>query len=161
MSARRGPRAKGRPLPVKDTLWTLPGFCGGTKIATSFGEMPIYALRLRDPLRTVAGTIATVGWVDKIHLDEEFLRTHPDAQPILIRAGSLGHNLPKEDLTVSPHQKINVSKAQFRQEFCLARDLEHMPGVLRKPEMLLTYYLFNCTVPVTVSVNGTWTSVAP
>ena len=152
---------KDRYLPVKDTLWTLPGFCANTKVGTSFGELPVHALRLRDPLRTVAGTNATVGWVDKVHLDEEFLRTHPDAQPIMIRAGSLGQNLPKEDLIVSPHQKINMSKVQFRQEFCLARDLEHVPGVMRKPEMMLTYFLFHCTVPVTVSVNGTWTSVVP
>ncbi|MCB2134710.1 MAG: Hint domain-containing protein [Rhodobacteraceae bacterium] len=146
---------------MRDTTWTLPGFVGTSKITTSFGDLPIQAMRLRDPLRTPSGAIATVAWVNKVHLDEEFLRTHPDARPILIRAGSLGPNKPEQDLIVSPHQRIDASPVQFRQEYCLARDLEDRPGVLRQPVTVLTYYLFHCTMPVGVKVDGVWANVLP
>lgn len=148
-------------LPVKEIAWTLPGFSGNARVTTSFGNLPIQALRLRDPLRTKSGTFASVDWVKKMHLDEEFLRTHPDAQPISIRAGALGQGIPAVDLVVSPHQKVNVSRLQFSQDFRYARDLTDTPGIMRKPELLVTYYQFHCTLPVTVCVEGTWVSVCP
>ena len=156
------PYSRRRPagsLPVRDTQWTLSGFCGNAKVTTNFGDLPIEALRLCDPLRTVSGSIATVGWINKVHLDEEFLNSHPDARPVTISAGALGHNLPIANLTVSPHQKVNVSPVQFRQDFRLARDLVDMPGITRKLDTMLTYYQFHCTVPVTVCVGGVWVSV--
>ena len=51
------------------------------RVTTSFGDLPVQALRRRDPLRLQAGTLATVEWVDCINLDEEFLAGNPDAPP--------------------------------------------------------------------------------
>lgn len=77
-----------------DRIWTLPGFCGEARVTTSFGDLPIKALRRNDPLRLAQGSLATVEWVDHIHLEEDFLRFYPDAQPVLIEAGALGPGRP-------------------------------------------------------------------
>src|SRR5690606_28131610 len=98
--------------------------------------------------------MAAVEWVDRIHLDEDFLFYNPDAQPVMIRAGALGNGTPKADVLVSPQQKINVSSSPYATEYRLAHDLTSRPGILRKPETLVTYYLFHCGMPKTVSVEG-------
>jgi hypothetical protein len=155
------PVGRGRRQPPRAIAWTLPGFGGNARVTTSFGDLPIHALRRRDPLRTVAGTLKSVHWYDRLRLDQGFLRANPDAQPILILANALGHGLPKADILVSPHQKISVTPPGFQLEFRLARDLTGRPGVMRKPEETMTYSLFHCEVPALVLVEGVAVSVAP
>lgn len=135
-------------------VWTLPGFVGTARIATAFGELPIKVLRQHDPLRTIQGPIAKVAKVNAIHLDEEFLSGNRDAMPVLIPAGMFGPGRPAVDVLVSPQQRINVSPGQFRQDFRLARDLEGRPGVMRVPQMTVSYYSFECTTPAAVLVEG-------
>ncbi len=142
-------------------LWTLPGFAGSARVTTSFGDLPIYALRVNDPLRTVQGTLGKVVHVDTVKLDEGFLSAHPDALPIRIQAGALGAGRPAVDLLVSPHQSVNVSPGQFRQDFHLARDLTGRPGVTRQPQMMVTYHCFHCATPAAVMVEGLCVSVSP
>jgi hypothetical protein len=150
-------------LPVRDAgegtekrseFWTLPGFCGDARIMTSFGELPIKALRLRDPLRTAEGNFVRVEWLDQIHLDEGFLHGLPDAHPVRIMQGSLGRERPKTDILVSPHQMVATGDSQFRKEFRTARDLLGRPGIMRRPETVLTYYMFHCGEPVTLMIEG-------
>lgn len=135
-------------------IWTLPGLVGTARIETSFGALPVQALRKHDPLRTVQGTFVRVARVETAHLDEDFLTANPDAQPIRIPASAFGPNCPKADLLVSPGQKINVSPGQFRQEFRLARDLLGRPGVMRSPQVMVSYYSFQCTAPAAVLAEG-------
>lgn len=150
-----------RPPRQEPIRWTLPGFCGSARVTTSFGALPIQALRRRDPLRTVQGTLATVDWVDRIQLDEGFLRANPDALPVRIGAGAFGGGRPERDLIVSPHQLVNVCPGQFRQDFRRARDLVDRPGILRQPEMLISYHVFHCATPAAVIVEGLCVSVSP
>jgi hypothetical protein len=140
--------------PKRGDFWTLPGFCGQARVTTSFGDLPLQALRLRDPLRTTSGNFAPVRHVDALKLDEEFLARFPDAQPILIRAGALGPGRPRSDILVSPHQRLGVGDTSFRPDFRMARDLLDRPGVIRRPEMLLTYYVFHCGEPQVVTIEG-------
>ncbi|MDI3336103.1 Hint domain-containing protein [Defluviimonas aestuarii] len=135
-------------------IWTLPGLIGTARVETSFGALPVQALRKHDPLRTVQGSYVRVSCVVANHLDADFLSANPDAQPIRIMAGSLGPNCPKTDLLVSPAQKINVSPGQFRQDFRMARELLDKPGVMRAPQALVSYYSFQCTAPAAVLVEG-------
>lgn len=159
VAARTGPgRRPPRQAPIN---WSLPGFCSGARVTTSFGDLPIQALRRRDPLRTVQGTLATVEWVDCIQLDADFLESNPDALPVRICAGALGNGRPERDLLVSPHQMVNVSPSQFRQDFRRARELTDLPGIMRQPEMLLSYHVFHCSVPTAVMVEGVCVSVSP
>lgn len=152
----------GRRAPRQEPIrWTLPGFCGDARVTTSFGALPIQALRRRDPLRTVQGTLSTVEWVDCIQLDEDFLRSNPDALPVRIGAGAFGSGRPERDILVSPHQLVNVCPGQFRQEFRRARDLTDRPGILRHPELLIRYHVFHCATPAAVMVEGLCVSVSP
>jgi hypothetical protein len=146
--------------PGKD-FWTLPGFCWNARVTTAFGDLPIQALRLRDPLRTAEGTFAQVAFVDCIRLDEDFLQGFPDAHPVLIQASALGRGRPREDLRLSPHQRIGMSESALRPDFRMARDLSGRPGVMRRPETCLSYYVFHCGRPATVMVGGIWVSVSP
>ncbi|MFN6951772.1 MAG: Hint domain-containing protein, partial [Albidovulum sp.] len=124
----RRPRAE----PIR---WALPGLCSGVRVTTSFGDLPVEALRKRDPLRTQSGSLALVAWVDRILLDEDFLAANPDALPVRISAGAFGAGLPERDLILSPHQPVNVSPSVYGQEFRRARDLLDRPGVFRQPIM--------------------------
>ena len=147
--------------PRPDERWRLPGFGWNARVTTSFGEMPVQGVRLRDPLRSPKGDLHAVTWIDQVHLDEDFLHFYPDAQPIMIRAGSLGPGRPKSDLTVSPNQKINVSPTPFGQDLRAARDLTGRPGVMRAASTGMTYYLFHCGQPATVIVEGLAIPVHP
>ncbi|WP_347313359.1 Hint domain-containing protein [Defluviimonas sp. SAOS-178_SWC] len=150
-----------RPPRQEPIRWTLPGFCGSARVTTSFGDLPIQALRRRDPLRTVQGTLATVDWIDCIQLEEDFLHANPDALPVRISAGALGNGRPERDVIVSPHQVVNVAPGQFQQDFRRARDLTDKPGIMRQPEMLISYYVFHCAAPAAVMVEGLCVSVSP
>lgn len=142
-------------------FWTIPGFGWNTRVTTSFGDLPVQALRVRDPVRTSRGNFVQVQWVDEIKLDEGFLDGFPDAHPVTITAGSLGKGLPKSDMTVSPHQRVAVGDNGFHSEFRMARDLLGRPGVLRNPQFPLRYYLFHCGEPTQVMIEGVWVTVAP
>jgi hypothetical protein len=139
---------------ARSRIWTLPGICGDVRVMTSFGELPVKALRLRDPVRTSDGGFLPVKWLDVVHLDDAFLAGYPDAQPILIRAGTLGRDRPRCDILVSPHQKVGVGDSAFRPEFRLARDLDQRPGILRRPTDRVSYYLFHQGEPTCVTVEG-------
>ena len=153
--ARRGDRTA-TPL-----VWTVPGFVGTVRVSTAFGDVPLKLLRQHDPLRTVQGPIAKVAKVTAIHLDEDFLSANRDALPVLIPADLFGPGRPVVDVFVSPQQRINVSPGQFRQDFRLARDLEGRPGVMRVPQMTVSYYSFECTTPAAVLIEGLCVSTGP
>lgn len=139
---------------IAPLVWTLPGFVGTARASTAFGDVPLKLLRQHDPLRTVQGPIAKVAKVTATHLDEDFLSANRDALPVLIPAGLFGPGRPVVDVLVSPQQRINVSPGQFRQDFRLARDLEGRPGVMRAPQMTVSYYSFECTTPAAVLIEG-------
>ncbi len=141
--------------------WSLPGLCWNASVMTSFGALPVQVLRQHDPLRLSDGQIARVAWVDKIQLDEGFLAAYPDAQPVLIRAGALGHGLPAQDILVSPEQKIAVRGMNYTTELKAARDMLGRPGIMRKPQSMLTYYMFHCGQAARVSVEGLSLHTAP
>jgi Hint domain len=149
------------PVAKAPEFWTIPGFCWNARVSTSFGELPIQALRVRDQVRTSNGAFAQVAWTDRIQLDEAFLKGYPDAQPVMIQAGALGRNRPREELRLSPHQRVGLSESGMSPDFRMARDLMGRPGVMRRPENGLSYFLFHCGTPVTVMIEGIWISVAP
>lgn len=83
----RSIRREARPLQAVD--WSLAGIVGKARISTSFGDLPIEALRPRGNVRTYSGAAVHVQAVDKIHLDQDFMRSFPGALPIRIPANSL------------------------------------------------------------------------
>lgn len=142
-------------------LWPLPGLCWNARVTTSFGELPVQALRVRDPVRTASGNYVPVRWVDQIHLDEAFLAECPDALPVVIPAHCFGPGRPAQALAVSPSQKLNAATTDFGTDLRPARELLDRPGVTRKPETGMTYYLFHCGAPEMVRIEGLFVPTAP
>lgn len=138
--------------------WTLPGFTDGVRVSTSFGDLPIEAMRIRDEIRTASGVFARVQWIDKLHLDADFLRKHPSAQPVIIPADSFGIGRPMKEMTVSPHQQV-CPDAHVAAHFQSAVDLCLMSRAYRLQTLGLTYYRFHCGDPATVRVEGVWVRV--
>jgi hypothetical protein len=139
--------------------WGLPGFLGKARVTTSFGELPIEALRRRDRLRTITGDFLQVAWIDCVKLDAEFLRHHPEARPVQIGAGVLGHDTPKSEIWVSRQQQVQFSK--FNQEISTVGCLLDRKGILPKMNDIATYYVFHCGKPAMVCVEGLWCLTEP
>ncbi|MCE0744466.1 Hint domain-containing protein [Acetobacter sicerae] len=79
-----------------------PCYCPGTLIATAEGETPVEALEIGDLVRTASGALRPIRWIGRRAYDGVFARGNPDLIPVTFEKGSLGHNLPKRALTVSP-----------------------------------------------------------
>ena len=137
--------------------WNLTGFAGQVRVGTAFGDLPIEALRLRDEIRTSTGSIARVQWVDKVHLDADFVSRHASSQPILICANAFGPGRPMKDMVVSPRQELSRN-AHVAANF---REASTQCGVCRMKTEGLTYYRFHCGPLVAVRVEGVWARVAP
>jgi hypothetical protein len=140
--------------------WYLPGFIGKARVSTTFGELPIEALRPRDDLRTFSGVSASVQVVDKIHLDQEFLKDHACALPILIPANALGTGRPASNLLLSPGQEVCLD-AHVATNFSLAKALSRRFTLDLSYATGLTYYRFHCGVPTVIRVEGIWVRINP
>ncbi|MCB2129847.1 MAG: Hint domain-containing protein [Rhodobacteraceae bacterium] len=141
--------------------WSLPGFCGNCRVTTSFGDLPLQALRKRDPLRTTDGRLSQVALVNRISLDEGFLSGNPDARPVRITAGAFGPGKPAADLIVSPQQVVDCGQSSYHRDFRMSRDLLDRPGIFRHTAETVTYYLFHCGSEMVVSVEGIAAPIAP
>ncbi len=136
-------------------VWNIPGFGGKNRVGTAFGDLPIEALRLRDEIRTSAGSMVRVKWIDKLHLDADFIKKHPDALPIRIPANCFGRGRPMKDMLVAPRQELCVD-AHVATRFQTALDLYAQARAHRVQQNELTYYRFHCGEPVCVRVEGVW-----
>lgn len=141
--------------------WSLPGFGGKSRVLTSFGVLPIEALRRNDPLKTQDGKFLKVTWVDTIKLDPEFLVSFPHAQPVLIKTGSVGRAKPSSEMLVSPAQVIQASAHHGGVSHQRASEFLGFGGISRKPVAGFTYYIFGCAAPCSVCVDGIWCEIYP
>ncbi len=141
--------------------WTMPGLCWNTPVTTSFGVLPVQALRAHDPVRTATGAYLRVQRVDQLRLDEGYLASCPDAVPVVIRAGSLGPDRPATDLVVSPHQQVNLSDSLSRPDLRKARDLTGRPNVFRQAASDVTYFMLHCGMPATLLIDGVALALQP
>lgn len=140
--------------------WTLPGFEGKARVCTSFGDLPIEALRRRDLVKTISGAYREVQWVDAIHLDVDFLQRHHQALPVMLRAKSLGGGFPVRNMLVSPAQDLWEQSASG---YCRRRasDLLDRPGIMRQHRSEITYYRFHCGSPEKVCIEGSYFDISP
>jgi hypothetical protein len=142
--------------PVRD----IPGFGPLTPVETEYGPYPAQALRVRDRVRLRSGRFSPIVRVDRLLLDEAFLRRNEDAQPVLVLAGRLGCGLPKAPVLLSPGQKISVGPGSSPM-FHTARDLLDAGMAIRRPERFLTYVMFSFEQPEDVCSHGLWLRVEP
>lgn len=140
--------------------WYLPGMMGKARVSTVFGDLPVEALRVRDDLRTYSGASARVEVVDRIHLDQDFLRKQPSALPIRIPANAFGPGRPAQDMLISPGQEI-CPDAHVATTFIKVNDLRTRFNPDLAQATGLTYVRFHCGAPAIVRIDGLWVRVRP
>ncbi|MEM8870144.1 MAG: Hint domain-containing protein [Pseudomonadota bacterium] len=81
----------------------------GTRVLTANGERCIEDLEIGDLVITRDNGAQEVRWIGSRTLAPDHLRTFTKHQPVRIRAGALGRNLPERDLLVSPNHRMLIS----------------------------------------------------
>lgn len=153
--------AKVRPVETEQLSWSLPGFGAGARVSTSFGHVPVEALRLRDEIRTSEGRFLRVQYIDTVRLDRRFLLTHADAHPIEIHKNGLGPSIPNRTILVSGCQKIRSPKRFDQMSGRMAKNYVGQNNVTHKFHGYFTYYVFHCGQPCIASVDGLWVNLDP
>jgi hypothetical protein len=116
-------------------------YCAGTLILTERGEIAVEDLAMGDVVFTADGGRQPIRWIG-----HRKIRTHGGrhlfadpllVNPIRIRAGALGENLPRRDLRVSPEHGILIGDILV-QAGALVNDM----SVIREERLpeVLTYY---------------------
>lgn len=83
-----------------------PCYCRGTMILTDRGERAVEDLEIGDCVITGAGIRRPIKWIGRRSYSGRFILGRKDLLPICFRAGSLGENLPRRDLWISPHHAM-------------------------------------------------------
>ncbi|MEM6759209.1 MAG: Hint domain-containing protein [Pseudomonadota bacterium] len=113
----------------------IPCFTPGTLIATPRGERRVEDLKVGDRVITRDNGIQEIRWVGHRAMTGEELARAPRFNPILIRAGALGRNLPERDMLVSPQHRMLMTgeKPSFffdeNEVLVAAKHLTHLDGV--------------------------------
>lgn len=147
--------------------WDMPGtdvicFTRDAMIATMSGERPVQSLCEGDRVITRDNGLQEVAWLGHKTLDHGDLLANPTLQPILIKAGSLGHNQPERDLMVSPNHRMliandaNALLFDERETLVAAKHLVGKPGVERASVTSVTYYHVLFEHHEVVLGNGAW-----
>ncbi len=141
----------------------IPCFTPGCVIATPRGEQLVQDLKVGDRVITRDNGLQEIRWIGKRHLSPQELQQAPHLKPILIRAGSLGHDLPERDLLVSPQHRILVNNDKTalyfeeREVLAAAKHLTGMDGVAEVETTGATYIHFMFEQHEVVLSNGSWT----
>lgn len=97
-------------------------FTAGTMILTDRGERSIEELAPGDMVWTRDNGFQPLRWHGRRSLSAQELEANPRLRPVRIRAGALGPNRPRRDLTVSPQHRILV-RSQIAQRMFSAPEL--------------------------------------
>jgi hypothetical protein len=87
--------------------YSLACFCAGTRIRTVCGEAAVETLQRGDLVKTHDGRAVPVSWIGVQTVSRRFadpLRV----QPIRVKAGALGDNVPCRDLRLSPDHALFI-----------------------------------------------------
>lgn len=139
----------------------IAGFGPMSRITTSFGEVYAQTLREGDRVRTKEGHFARIQAIKRMTLDADYLKYHPEAQPVIIRAGAFGFGLPAADVTLAPHQRIHLDQRLPGGRLECAIEAVGRPQVYRRPEQIITYTVFHCGRPTVVNCEGILIDTAP
>ncbi|QFT92825.1 Poly(beta-D-mannuronate) C5 epimerase 5 [Roseovarius sp. THAF9] len=110
-------------------------FMPGAQIATPHGTRAVETLRPGDRVFTRDNGIREIRWIGRRDLDAADLAGMPKFQPILIRKGALGAEMPDRDMLVSPNHRMllanELAEVMFgeREVLVAAKHLTGLDGV--------------------------------
>ncbi len=131
-----------------------------TNVRTDMGDFPAQALRERDMVRVRSGGYMPIRSIRRVTFDEDFIRYHPGAQPVVFNAGSLGRGMPEQDLVVAPFQRFGADQEFVQAERDPAITWLGKPRIWRKPEQIITYTLIDLGSPEEILCDGVWVQAA-
>ncbi|WP_099823396.1 Hint domain-containing protein [Oceaniglobus indicus] len=140
----------------------IPCFTPGTLIATPKGERPVESLRAGDRVITRDNGIQEIAWVGAKEMDTTTLAASTHLQPVLIRAGALGHGLPERDMLVSPNHRVLVANDKTalyfeeREVLAAAKHLVDNKGIVSVTASQTTYIHFMFEQHEVVLSDGAW-----
>ncbi|WP_295533699.1 Hint domain-containing protein [uncultured Thioclava sp.] len=141
----------------------IPCFTPGTLIATPKGEVPAETLKEGDKVLTRDNGIQEIRWAGRCDMTRDDLADAPHLAPVLIKAGSLGNDLPERDMLVSPNHRMLVANdktALYFEEHEVLVAAKHLIGNagIAKAQTLGTSYLhFMFDRHEVILGNGAWT----
>jgi len=92
-------------------LTEAPCYCGGTRILTPDGEIPVEMLHVGDIVTTADQGPRQIRWIGQRSIDLSRKNGWtPDLHPVRIRAGAFADGMPHRDLLVTPEHCILVGK---------------------------------------------------
>lgn len=83
-------------------------FLTGTNIFTENGYVPVEELAIGDVVKTADGELKPIKWIGYQTHQPTQVKDTLGSNPVLIKAGALGDNLPSRDLYVSPNHSLLV-----------------------------------------------------
>ncbi len=140
----------------------VPCFTEHSMITTRRGLVPAGQLRIGDMVQTRDEGMQPIRWVGRREMTGAQLAQNPKLNPVLIRAGALGHGLPERDLLVSPQHRMLVGNAKVQLWFAedevlvAARHLTCLDGVEQIAPDSVTYVHFMFDSHQVVMGEGTW-----
>ena len=128
----------------------VPCFVRGTMIRTPAGEVPVETLAIGDLVSTLAGVDRPVKWIGRRSFKRRFIGRNSEANPVLIRQGALGPNMPDRDLAVSGKHAM-----YFDGVFVRAEDLVNGDTIVRDVDLdLIEYFHVELETPDVIFSNG-------
>ncbi|MBC7674919.1 MAG: Hint domain-containing protein, partial [Rhodoferax sp.] len=141
----------------------IPCFTPGTVIETDRGEIPVEALVAGDRVLTRDNGYQPLRWVGRRDLSRTDLAAQPKLNPVLIRAGAMGFDLPVQDMVVSPQHRMLITGPRAEMMFgdgevlVAAVHLVGQPGIIRQQADCVTYIHVMCDQHEIIRANGCWT----
>ena len=135
----------------------VPCFAAGTLIATSKGEIAVEDLEVGDLIETMDHGLEPLRAIMRRDLDFE-AGIDPKHKPIEFKPGSLGQDLPRQRLIVSPQHRMLVTAPDGRQVLAPAKALTGAAKVrVMAGRKTVTYIQLVFGRHEIVRANGAWT----
>jgi hypothetical protein len=153
------------PWHLSEPFSAVTCFTPGTLIATPHGMRAVEDLRPGDPVVTRDNGVQKVVWAEARTLGLAELGRAPHLRPILIGQGSLGDDLPTDDMVVAPNQRILVESGRSMLAFdehealVAAKHLQNCRTIRAIDTPGVTYVHIMCARHEVVLANGCWCEV--
>lgn len=138
-------------------------FTPGTLVATIRGEVAVENLREGDRVFTRDNGIQTLAWAGKRQLSGQELVNNPEFNPIYIKAGALGNDVPERDMVVSPSHRMLISSSMSevlfgeREVLVAAKYLTGLDGVTQVAASSVEYIHLMFEQHEIILADGAWT----